>query len=219
MSPIESMDEFGQQVDALEQSMGSAAQMAAAFDSEMGRMREAMAETGKDVATLERGLSSGLRRAFDDVVFDGENLSSALRTIFSSISNTAYSAAVRPVSGHFGGMLAEGVGSLVKSMIPFEAGGSFTQGRVMPFASGGVVSGPTTFPMRGGWGLMGEAGPEAIMPLARGADGKLGVRGGGGGSVNVVMNISTPDVTGFRKSQSQIAAQMGRALGRGQRNR
>ncbi len=65
---------------------------------------------------------------------------------------------------------------------------------------------------------MGEAGPEAIMPLARGTDGKLGVRAGGGGRpVNVVMNISTPDVQGFRRSQSQIAAQMGRVLGSGQR--
>jgi hypothetical protein len=36
--------------------------------------------------------------------------------------------------------------------------------------------------------------------------------------VNVVMNISTPDVQGFRRSQSQIAAQMGRVLGSGQRN-
>ena len=88
----------------------------------------------------------------------------------------------------------------------------------MPFARGGIISGATLFPMRGGLGLMGEAGPEAIMPLARGADGKLGVRGGGS-SVNVVMNITTPDVQGFQRSQGQIAAQMGRALGRGNRNR
>jgi len=58
------------------------------------------------------------------------------------------------------------------------------------------------------------------MPLARGPDGKLGVRGAGGGNpVNVVMNISTPDADGFRRSQGQIAAQLGRAIGRGQRNR
>ncbi|PJE35928.1 phage tail protein, partial [Pseudooceanicola lipolyticus] len=50
-------------------------------------------------------------------------------------------------------------------------------------------------------------------------DGRLGVRGGGGGAVNVVMNITTPDVQGFRRSQGQIAAQMGRALARGHRNR
>ena len=66
---------------------------------------------------------------------------------------------------------------------------------------------------------MGEAGPEAIMPLARGADGKLGVRaGGGGGAVQVTMNISTPDAAGFQRSQSQIAAEMSRAIQRGRRN-
>lgn len=76
--------------------------------------------------------------------------------------------------------------------------------------------------MRGGTtGLMGEAGPEAIMPLARGPDGRLGVRASGGGAarpVQVVMNISTPDVTSFHRSQSQIAARMGRVLAQGQRN-
>ena len=103
--------------------------------------------------------------------------------------------------------------------MPFADGGTFSQGRVMPFARGGVVSGPTTFPMRGGTGLMGEAGAEAIMPLARGPDGKLGVRGGGGQAINITMNISTPDAQSFQRSQGQIAAQMSRVLGRGQRNR
>ena len=66
---------------------------------------------------------------------------------------------------------------------------------------------------------MGEAGPEAIMPLARGADGKLGVRSGGGGStVHVTMNVSTPDAESFRKSKTQIAAQLSRAMSRGNRN-
>jgi lambda family phage tail tape measure protein len=105
--------------------------------------------------------------------------------------------------------------------MPFARGASFAQGRVMPFAQGGVVAGPVSFPMRGGArGLMGEAGPEAIMPLARGADGRLGVRASGSGArpVTVVMNVSTPDVQGFQRGQTQIAAQLGRALARGQRN-
>ena len=67
---------------------------------------------------------------------------------------------------------------------------------------------------------MGEAGPEAIMPLSRGPDGKLGIQAAGTGRpVTVVMNIQTPDVQGFQRSQSQIAAQAARALSRGQRNR
>jgi lambda family phage tail tape measure protein len=115
--------------------------------------------------------------------------------------------------------LGNGLESVIQGLLPFENGGSFSQGRVTPFATGGVVSNPTYFPMRGGTGLMGEAGPEAIMPLSRGANGKLGVRAEGGSkNVNVTMNISTPDVEGFRRSQSQIAAQLSRAMGRGSRN-
>ena len=65
------------------------------------------------------------------------------------------------------------------------------------------------FPMRGGTGLMGEAGPEAILPLGRGSDGRLGVRSQSTVSpVNVFFNVTTPDVASFQRSQSQIAAQM-----------
>ena len=219
MSDYESLEDLDTQAEALNRSLGAAADMAGAFDGELRRMRAAMAETGKDVATLEKGLSRGLRRALDGAVFDGMKLSDALRTVASSMVNTAYSSAVKPVTDHVGGLLAQGVGSAMQGLLPFADGAPFSQGRVMPFANGGVVNGPVRFPMRGGTGLMGEAGPEAIMPLARGADGKLGVRTEAGRAVNVVMNIQTSDVEGFRRSQSQIAAQMGRVLGRGQRNR
>ncbi|EHK1059851.1 phage tail tape measure protein [Salmonella enterica] len=47
--------------------------------------------------------------------------------------------------------------------------------------SGSVVSRPTFFAFAKGAGVMGEAGPEAILPLRRGADGKLGVVAAGGG--------------------------------------
>ncbi|WP_299076102.1 phage tail tape measure protein [uncultured Ruegeria sp.] len=220
MTDRDGFDDLQERGEALGDSLGDAASMAAAFDGQMRRISAAFEETGKDVATLERGMSGGLRKAFDGVVLDGMNLSDALDVLKNSMIRTAYSAAIKPVTDHFGGMLAGGIGGLVQGLLPFADGGSFSQGRVMPFANGGVVSGPTTFPMRGGTGLMGEAGPEAIMPLARGSDGKLGVRSAGGGQpVNVVMNISTPDVQGFRRSQGQIAAQMSRALGRGNRNR
>ena len=212
------IEELDDRAEALEDSLSAAANMAAGFDSELQRMRESLAATGADVAVLERGLSKGLRRAFDGVVFDGMKLSDALETMARSMVQTSYSAAMRPVTNHFGGLMAKGVNLIVEGLLPFENGAAFSQGRVMPFARGGIISGATTFPMRGGLGLMGEAGPEAIMPLARGTDGKLGVRGGGS-SVNVVMNITTPDVQGFQRSQGQIAAQMGRALGRGNRNR
>jgi len=213
------IDEFETQIAALEATLGSAAGMAAAFEGELARMRESLTYTGREVGTLSVGIGSGLRKAFDGLVFDGARLSDVLKGLGQSIASSFYGAAIRPVQNAFGGFLAQGINSLVSGLMPFEKGGAFSQGRVMPFAKGGVVAEPTSFPMRGGRGLMGEAGPEAIMPLARGADGRLGVQAAGGRSVTVVMNIQTPDVQGFQRSQSQIAAQAARALSRGQRNR
>ena len=203
----------------LNETLGATATLVAGFDAELRRMRSALAATGKDVATLEKGLSRGLRRAFDGVAFDGMKLSDALYTVARSMVNTTYNAAMKPVSDHVGGLISQGVGSLVQGILPFADGAPFSQGRVMPFAQGGIVSTATGFGMRGGMGLMGEAGPEAIMPLARGPDGKLGVKGGASGGTTVVMNITTPDVQGFQRSQSQIAAQLSRALNTGNRNR
>jgi hypothetical protein len=214
-----SFDELQSGAEGLNDTLGQTSTLVTGFDSELRRMQTSLEATGKDIAVLERGLSRGLRRAFDGVVFDGLKLSDALQTVAESIMNTTYSAAIRPVANHFGGVLAKGVGSLVENILPFADGAPFSQGRVMPFASGGIVSGTTAFGMRGGMGIMGEAGPEAIMPLARGPDGKLGVKGAAGGGQTIIMNVTTPDVQSFQRSQRQIAAQMTRALGRGQRNR
>jgi phage-related minor tail protein len=79
-------------------------------------------------------------------------------------------------------------------------------------AKGGIVNSPTLFPFAKGTGLMGEAGSEAIMPLQRGADGKLGVlaSGGGGGDVNVVVNV---DAKGSSvEGDEQGANQLGRVI-------
>ena len=88
-------------------------------------------------------------------------------------------------------MVAKQAASFLMGFLPFANGGAFSGGRVTPFASGGVVNRPTLFPMANGAGLMGESGPEAIMPLKRGKDGKLGVEGGGGVTVVQNINVST----------------------------
>jgi phage-related minor tail protein len=199
----------------LEGTVGGLEGVTAAFRRELDGVQGSMKEAGREASGMSRTVSSSLRRAFEGVVFDGKRVSEALASVGRGISGAVLNQALAPVQSAVG----RGVQSILGGMLPFAKGGVVGGGRVAAFASGGVVDGPTSFPMRGGIGLMGEAGPEAIMPLARGADGKLGVRGGGGGgNVHVTMNISTPDVAGFRRSQSQVADEMSRALQRGRRN-
>ena len=68
-------------------------------------------------------------------------------------------------------------------------GNAFVDGKVQKYAYGGVVNKPTIFPMANGMGLMGEAGAEAILPLRRGSNGKLGVQSSGGSIGNIVVNV------------------------------
>ncbi len=119
--------------------------------------------------------------AFAGAVIHGRKFSDVLKGLALSLANTALSQALRPLGNLVGGAMTGVVASA--------RGNVMSQGRVMPFADGGIVNSPTLFPMRGGTGLMGEAGPEAIMPLARGADGRLGVRAGTASAVNVTVNI------------------------------
>lgn len=222
MGDFDELDGFEARMAELEQTLGEASSVTAAFDDELRRMRDGLLYTEREAAALGNSVGNGLRRAFDGLVFEGDKLSDSLKNVAKSMADAAYNTAMQPVQQALGDSLTAGVTDLVTGMLGFARGGAFTQGRVVPFARGGVVTAPTTFPMRGATGLMGEAGPEAIMPLARGADGRLGVRatdGGGGRPVSVVMNITTPDVEGFRRARSQIAADVGRALNRGQRNR
>ncbi len=219
MTDSSSMAELELQGEALGEALDGASGMASAFAEVLGRVKEGFSETGRDAQILDRSLSKGLRRAFEGLAFDGDSLSEAMDTLARSMIRTTYNAAMKPVTNHLSGMMTEGLTSLIGNILPFANGAAFSQGKVMPFAKGGVVTSPTSFPMRGATGLMGEAGPEAILPLTRGADGSLGVRSQGGGAVSVVMNVTTPDVKGFERSRSQIAAQLSRVLSRGGRNR
>ena len=203
----------------IETSMSNTEVVSSAFRNEIEDMSRTMQVASKQASSLSKSVGNSLRSAFDSLFVDGDKLSSVLSKLGNSIASKTFNNAVTPITDALGQAVTGGVTSLVNGFLPFENGGAISSGRVRAFASGGIVDGPTSFPMRGGMGLMGEAGPEAIMPLTRGADGKLGVRGaGGGGSVHVTMNVSTPDAESFQRSKSQIAAQLSRAMSRGNRN-
>ncbi|MEL6477584.1 MAG: phage tail tape measure protein [Pseudomonadota bacterium] len=200
---------------ALDTMQDLAAGFRAELEAATGQMREMDGETQR----LARSLGSSLRSALDKAVFGGGKLSDVFKGLARDVAGKAFDAALKPVQNAIGGGLASLTGSLTSSLtgaLGFAKGGAFSSGNVRAFASGGIVSGPTLFPMRNGTGLMGEAGPEAIMPLRRGPDGRLGVAAAGGGAGGqVIVNISTPDVAGFQRSRGQVAAQLARAVQRG----
>jgi phage-related minor tail protein len=163
-----------------------------------------------DLSKRTDSFSGSITRAFKDAVIGGKDFEDVLKSLALNISSLALNAALKPISSGIGSVLGSVLGSLGAT--------GFAKGGVVPFASGGVVASPTYFPLGRGLGLMGEAGAEAVMPLARGSDGRLGVAGGGGSApVTVNIAIQTPDAASFRKSEAQVAATLARAVGRGRR--
>ena len=166
-----------------------------------------------------RRLGGGSRRslvsAFEGLAFKGKSVSDVVRSLAMNLSQSVLKSAFAP--------LERGIGALFSGALSggqaFANGGVFKRGGVVPFASGGVISSPIAFPLSGGLtGLAGERGAEAIMPLARGRDGRLGVAAQGGASPSITINISTPDAESFRKSETQVAAMIARASALGRRN-
>lgn len=163
---------------------------------------------------LAQSFGRSLSAALAGSLGSGRQLDGLLGSLGNRLAAATARAAMSPVRS--------GITSLVNGLLSgdaaFAQGGVIQSGRVRPFAAGGIVSAPTYFPMRDGAGLMGEAGPEAILPLRRGPDGRLGVAAGAAARpVSVNVTIATPDPGAFRRSEAQVAAQLARAVARGQR--
>lgn len=135
---------------------------------------------------LADSIANSMGDALMSVVDGTKTVGEAFRTMALAIAKELFQVivieqmvlALKTAIGGFGdgGLFSGG------DVVPSANGNLFSGGNVVPFANGGVVNSPTLFPMSSGIGLMGEAGPEAIMPLSRGSDGKLGVKNNGGGS-------------------------------------
>ena len=127
-----------------------------------------------------------------------------------------FNAASTPLGA--GGGSVGGIGTLGPNFgfpaAKFAKGGIFAENKIVPYAKGGIVNKPTMFAYADGgagrFGLMGEAGAEAIMPLSRGSNGKLGVQASGGVG-NVVVNV---DASGSKaQGDGPKAKQLGSLIG------
>ena len=138
------------------------------------------------------------------VVTGKADFGSLAQSIIQDIIRIQIQQAAAPFLKSLGGLFSGGspagaqsfAGMLDGSALTFSANGNAFDGSgIIPFARGGVVANPTLFRFAKGTGLMGEAGPEAIMPLARDGSGRLGVRSAASApnvTVNVVNNSSQP---------------------------
>ena len=189
-------------------------------EENLGRDLDARQRQLETLDRLAQRFGASLSRAFDGGAADGKRLDAALSSLGRTLTNAAMKAALRPLQTS----LRSGFEGLFKSFLGLGGAGAsaFAKGgvvpRARPFASGGIVAAPTYFPLGRGLGLMGERGAEAIMPLARGPDGRLGVRGGDAARpIAVTVNVTTPDADSFRRSEAQVSAALARAVARGRR--
>lgn len=172
------------------------------------RVFQKLVSSTRELTRGAGGFAAVMTQAFTSSIAGGKQFDDVLKSMALKLSNAAVTSSLKPL----GSIFTAGAGGLPAA---------FGQllGSVRPFAAGGVIGSPTYFPLpSGGSGLAGEAGPEAIMPLRRGPDGRLGVAASGGGGNSIVVNIATPDAGSFRRSESYVAGQIARAVARGQRS-
>lgn len=194
--------------------MEQASEAARAFALDAERSLKAVSDEMRRATREGRDFGNALGNAFEGAALKGRSLSDVLKKLALDLSRVALDRAAQTISG----AVSNGIGTMLGSVTANADGNAIADGRVLPFAKGGVISSPMLFPLRGGTGLAGEAGAEAILPLRRGADGRLGVATEGGGATNIIFNVTATDAASFRRSESQIAAMLARVGARGQRN-
>ena len=184
------------------------------IEIQIGANTDAFKREMNEAMRMAHGFGSTLTRAFQGAIVSGRDFGDILRSLALRLSSMAIGAAFKPIEQGFAGLLGNLLGTQ-KAGLPM----NFLQPQVQPFASGGVIAAPTFFPAGASLGLAGERGAEAILPLARGADGKLGVRAGGEGrALAVTVNVSTPDAASFRRSEAYLSGVIARAVARGERS-
>jgi len=187
------------------------------YDQAMRKLTEGTKEAGKEMDSFAKTAAENIQNSMAEFLFNPfENGLKGMAQSFGTMLQKMIAEAVAADLARrlFGSLTPGGSGSGLfgdlltglGNMLGLANGGAFGPGGVRAFASGGILgpqggmlTRPTLFPMaNGGLGIGGEAGVEAVMPLKRGSDGKLGVASGGGGHTTINVTVqggqSAPDV-------------------------
>ena len=153
-----------------------------------------IAREGHRASKMGQDLHRALGSAFDDLVVGGRSFQDVLKSLAVDLAKLA----AQDIFGTgVGGGQSGGAGALLGDLFgsiltPNAKGNVFDQGRIHAFAKGGVLSNPALFPMQGGVGLAGEAGAEAILPLARGQMENSAWRRRAAGKPSTLLSMSLP---------------------------
>jgi hypothetical protein len=175
-----------------------------------GAAGSAISEVADKSREIAQGLAQDIFGPINEALTSGEfswrTFADAVSRIAQNLAKRLIDLAFKPIENAlinaFSG--GGGGGGFLGSLFGFAKGGVFAGGQELTaFARGGVVTRPTVFPFSRGVGLMGEAGPEAILPLRRGRDGRLGVAMNGAGAAPAtqdhatrIINVLDPSVVG-----------------------
>ena len=214
----ESAKDFGKSMKTFDEIFNGSAEASEKYGKKTGNMlnRTFGQATLAKIETFKDSIK-GVGDAFGDVVVKGiKGMEDALVDFvmkgtlsFRNLANSIISDMVRIAIQQ---TITLPFTSFVEGLFKNADGNAFMNGKVQKYAYGGVVNRPTLFPMaNGGVGLMGEAGyPEAILPLKRGSNGKLGVQATGGGVGNIVVNVDASGST--VEGDEQGGKELGRVI-------
>ena len=173
----------------------------ATMKEKLNSFKDSIKTVGESMADVVIKGVKGMEDALVTFVTTGKlSFRSLANSIIADMARIAIQQSItKPLMGFLGDMFGGGSAK----------GNVFNQqGLVEAYAKGGVVNKPTYFAMGGSgkFGIMGEKSAEAILPLRRGSNGKLGVEASGGGSTNVVVNVdaSGSNVEGDEASGRQL---------------
>ena len=158
---------------------------------------------------IAQSIGESFGSAMSSIVDGTKSVKDAFKDMANEIIKELYRIfVVKQITGMIANVISPGSGDSYM----LAKGGVLNNQQVVPYANGGVVGSAMTFPMAGGrTGLMGEAGPEAIMPLKRGKNGKLGVQAEVGSS-NVIIHQNFNFTANGDESVKKIIAQQAPAI-------
>lgn len=225
-------DEVTETVDRMTQAfmdygtaLGMSGEEAEAFADSMDAVKDRVIDLAQSQAI---SFARDLGQAWGDTREEGESAKDAIRNLAQAILDSLPSillqiaGALAPTNPYLALALVAAAASTAAvsgyvegrqdSVTENATGNVFRGGEVVPFASGGIVTQPTLFPMANGTGLMGEAGPEAVVPLERMSDGSLGV-GSNSAPVQVtVNNYSSENVEVQENDDGEITVVVGNMM-------